>query len=43
MALNYLLDHTGSTPLIEAVRHGHVDVVNALLERGNIIYTRHLQ
>ncbi|KAG5654718.1 hypothetical protein H0H81_007474 [Sphagnurus paluster] len=27
-------DHSGATPLIEAVRNGHVDVVKALLEKG---------
>ncbi|KAJ7631216.1 hypothetical protein FB45DRAFT_559949 [Roridomyces roridus] len=27
-------DHTGSTPLIEAVRNGHFQVVKALLEKG---------
>ncbi|KAF9460139.1 hypothetical protein BDZ94DRAFT_1170296 [Collybia nuda] len=26
--------HTGATPLIEAVRNGHVDVVRVLLEKG---------
>lgn len=27
-------DHSGSTPLIEAVKNGHVDVVKVLLDRG---------
>lgn len=27
-------DHTGVTPLIEAVKNGHVEVVRALLEKG---------
>ncbi|KAG5647545.1 hypothetical protein DXG03_008898 [Asterophora parasitica] len=27
-------DHTGVTPLIEAVRNGHLEVVRALLEKG---------
>ncbi|KAH6916923.1 hypothetical protein BKA70DRAFT_1417707 [Coprinopsis sp. MPI-PUGE-AT-0042] len=27
-------DHTGSTPLIEAVKNGHVEVVRALLDKG---------
>ncbi|KAF8202989.1 hypothetical protein BJ912DRAFT_1101885 [Pholiota molesta] len=29
-----LKDHTGATPLIEAVRNGHVDIVRALLDKG---------
>jgi len=29
------LDHTGATPLIEAVRNGHVEVVKYLLEKGS--------
>ncbi|KAF9015578.1 hypothetical protein BDQ17DRAFT_1341310 [Cyathus striatus] len=29
-----LKDHTGVTPLIEAVRNGHVDVVRTLLDKG---------
>ncbi|KIM47811.1 hypothetical protein M413DRAFT_210049 [Hebeloma cylindrosporum] len=29
-----LKDHTGVTPLIEAVRNGHIDVVRALLDKG---------
>jgi ankyrin repeat protein len=27
-------DHTGSTPLIEAIRNGHIEVVRALLDKG---------
>jgi ankyrin repeat protein len=27
-------DHTGVTPLIEAVKNGHLEVVRALLDRG---------
>ncbi|KAJ3514394.1 hypothetical protein NLJ89_g2409 [Agrocybe chaxingu] len=29
-----LKDHTGVTPLIEAVRNGHVEIVKVLLEKG---------
>ncbi|PPQ67183.1 hypothetical protein CVT25_005784 [Psilocybe cyanescens] len=29
-----LKDHTGVTPLIEAVRNGHVEIVSILLEKG---------
>ncbi|KAH9486558.1 hypothetical protein JR316_0000623 [Psilocybe cubensis] len=29
-----LKDHTGATPLIEAVRNGHIEVVRVLLEKG---------
>lgn len=32
------LDHTGVTPLIEAIKNGHVDVVRALLGKGNHIF-----
>jgi len=28
------LDHTGITPLIEAVKNNHVDIVKVLLDRG---------
>lgn len=28
------IDHTGVTPLIQAVRNGHLDVVRVLLEKG---------
>jgi len=31
-----LPDHTGVTPLIEAVKNGHVEVVRALLDKGHI-------
>ena len=29
------LDHAGVTPLIEAVRNNHVDIVKVLLDRGS--------
>ncbi|TFK36906.1 hypothetical protein BDQ12DRAFT_686069 [Crucibulum laeve] len=29
-----LKDHTGVTPLIEAVRNGHIEIVRALLDKG---------
>lgn len=32
----YLLDHTGATPLIEAVKNGHVEVVRVLLGKGRL-------
>jgi len=35
--ITYPPDHTGVTALIEAVRNGHVDVVRALLEKGQSI------
>lgn len=28
------VDHTGTTPLQEAVKNGHLDVVKALLDKG---------
>ena len=30
-----LIDHTGATPLQEAVKNGHLDVVKALLDKGS--------
>jgi hypothetical protein len=27
-------DHTGCTPLIEAIKNGHVEIVDALLKKG---------
>lgn len=29
------IDHTGATPLQEAVKNGHLDVVKALLDKGS--------
>lgn len=38
--LTYIaLDHTGATPLIEAVKNNHVDVVKVLLDRGSSFFT----
>lgn len=31
----FLIDHTGATPLQEAVKNGHLDVVKALLDKGS--------
>jgi ankyrin repeat protein len=33
----FLVDHTGVTPLIEAIKNGHVEVVKALLDKGSLI------
>lgn len=30
-------DHTGVTPLIEAIKNGHVEVVKALLDKGSLM------
>jgi len=30
----FISDHTGVTPLIEAVKNGHLEVVRALLDKG---------
>jgi len=35
------LDHTGITPLIEAVRNGHLEVVRALLDKGESLPSCH--
>jgi len=32
---HFLIDHTGATPLQEAVKNGHLDVVKALLDKGS--------
>jgi ankyrin repeat protein len=32
----FLTDHTGVTPLIEAIKNGHVEVVRALLDKGSM-------
>ena len=31
----FLIDHTGATPLQEAVKNGHLDVAKALLDKGS--------
>ena len=33
-------DYTGVTPLIEAVRNGHVEIIKLLLEKGVFPWTR---
>lgn len=33
----FVTDHTGVTPLIEAVKNGHIEVVRALLDQGMYI------
>lgn len=35
LKFHFLIDHSGATPLQEAVKNGHLDVVKALLDKGS--------